>query len=163
MLNFKSFLKMKRLLILTILAVFTLAGCSNYRNIRINDVDVKSFDISSSAEIEALFDVEVDNPSKTEFVVKDIECGIKYKGSPFADVVFGKPVVVPAASAGDIEVSCKVVILDPIKALSVGLNFKNIDMKNFTVDCSGTVKGGMAKKRFEFKDIPASTIIDRIK
>lgn len=149
---------MRRFLILSIAAILILGGCANYRNIEITGAEIDRFKLISASEYGVALSVGVDNPSGTDFTIKDA-CGQVFKdGSVFADIVVNENIDVPAKHYGSVPVKCTVKLRDPMAALVMGLNFKSLDIKQFTVNFTAVVRGGAIKKKVDFKDVPLDKI-----
>ena len=48
-----------------------------------------------------------------------------------------------------------------MSALALGLNMASLNNDSFTVDFVATVRGGVVKKSFRYKDVPLTQIIKK--
>ena len=150
-------------LLLIVASIFLFCNCANYKNIDVTDAELTSVKMTSVAKYNVAASFEVYNPSGTKFTLRDCSGVILKGGVPFADVVMMEEVVVPSRGTYNVEVKGAISLRDPLGALIMGLNFKSLDMSQFTVNLSGTVKGGAIKKKIEIKDMPLKRLYNYVK
>ncbi len=149
---------MRRFLIVLAAAMTVLCSCSNYKDIAVEDIDISGVEFVSMSRYRIALVVEVDNPSGLTFKVEDIEGAVFKNGGKFADITVDNQLVIPSRSLTEVPVECTVAVADPLSVLAMGLNFKNLDFKQFTLDIEGTVKWGNIKKKVAFKNLPLESL-----
>lgn len=150
-------------LLLLVASIFLFCNCANYKNIDVTDVELTNVKMTSVAKYNVAAAFEVNNPTGTKFILKDCQGVVFKSGVPFADVVMEEEVVVPSRGSYSVEVKGVISLRDPLGALIMGLNFKSLDMSQFTVNVTGTVKGGAIKKKVEIKDMPLKRLYNFVK
>lgn len=153
---------MKRYLILLAAAILILGGCANYRNIEITGAEIESFKLVSASEYGIVLSVGVDNPSGTDFIVKNASGQLLKDGSVFADIVLDEDVAVPEKYIGNVPVKCIVTLRDPLAVLAMGLKFRSLDINQFAVNFTAVVKGGAIKKKIRFENVPLERLAEYI-
>lgn len=149
---------MKKIIALLSLVLLLLTGCSQYKNVDLNDIKVSKVKMISAQHIELQFKADVENPTRTEFEVTGIE-GLLYRnGAEFANLQLIEPATVPANFSGDVLLKCKFSLSDPLAALALGLNIASLNSDDFTADLTVSVKGGALKKNFKYRDMPMSKV-----
>ncbi|MBR5855853.1 MAG: hypothetical protein IKY70_01110 [Bacteroidales bacterium] len=140
---------------------FLFVGCSQYKQIDVDDIKIAKIKMNSAKEIDLKFGITVENPSRTLFTLQAIDGVIYRNGAEFANMVLLEEVQVPARFSGDVQAMCRLTLTDPLAALALGLNLASLNNDSFTVDVVATVKGGAVKKSFRYKDIPLSDVIKK--
>ena len=143
------------------MAGFLLVGCAQYKEVDIEDVKISKINMRSTKEIDMQFTVSVENPSGTPFKLQSIDGVLNRNGAEFANLVLLKEVEVPSRFSGDVKVMCRLSLSDPMSALALGLNMASLNNDSFTVDFVATVRGGVVKKSFRYKDVPLTQIIKK--
>lgn len=150
---------MKRIILSFLAAVLLFAGCAKYSEVDINDIKIGKVKMLTAKEIDIQFKANVDNPTGTAFEVLSIDGVMFRNGVKFATMQMLDKVVVPAASSGDVVLRCRLSLEDHLAALAFGLNLASLNSDDFTVDLTATVKGGIMKKSFRYKDVPISQLL----
>ncbi len=154
---------MKKFFILLIALTIFSSGCSNLKNIEVNDAKIESFKLVSASKSRAVLNVEVDNPSRKDIVVKSFEGEVLRNGEVFADVVLLEEAVAPAKAVTAVPVKLEIILKNPLGALAMGLNFKSLDWNQFTVNAKATVKGGALKPTVKLENVPLKSIVHYFK
>ena len=154
---------MKRFLLLLTASVILFGSCANYKNINVGDVSIKDAKMVSMTKYEVELEVEVDNPTRSAFVVRDAEGLLLKSGEPFADVVVTEEVKIPARGVNKVGIKCDVSLRNALSALAIGLNYKSLDWDEFAVDAKAVVKSGAIKKKKEFRNVPLKKLYNYIK
>ncbi|HIZ85408.1 MAG TPA: LEA type 2 family protein [Candidatus Coprenecus stercoravium] len=145
-------------------AVMLLAGCADYRQLRVDDVSIGSlrFNGTSSAVVE--LKAGVYNPTKYEVSVRELDALLLKEGKEFARFSLEDIPSVAADTQGVVSIPVRASVLDPIAIISSGLNFGSWDMDDFTVDGKIVIafNGGM-KKTVRLNNVPVRDIIQAVK
>ena len=150
---------MKRKILFLFMAGLLIMGCADYKEIDIEDVKISKVNMRSAREIDLQFTVSVDNPSSTPFKLQSVDGILKRNGAEFANLVLLEEVEAPARFSGDVKASCRLTLTDPLSALALGLNLASLNSDSFTIDFVSTVRGGIVKKSFRYKDVALSQVI----
>lgn len=154
---------MKHLFRLLLLGVILLSSCVKYEEIEINDVKLKSFEMTAPTTMKVKFSVTVDNPTKTDVSLLSFIGEICKEGSQFANVTLDEAVKAKAGSVSENELSADVRLTDPLALLTTGINMKNWDANEFTINGKAVFKNGRGiRKSVKFKDLPIDRAIKKL-
>ena len=149
---------MRRILVLFMAAMLLLAGCSQYKDVDFEEIKIGKVRMVSSQEFDLQFKASVNNPTGTTFEVTSIDGIMLRNGAPFANLKLVENAAVPSRSNSEVILKCRFSLTDPLAALALGLNMASLNSDDFTVDLTATIKGGMLKKSFRYKNVPMSRI-----
>lgn len=155
---------MKKFLLILLAAASVLSSCAGYKQIDLEDVQMKSFKMSALTSADVTFALEVNNPTKSAFKIDGAE-GIVYKdGVEFArisQVKDGIAVIEPGTPAHT-DITLRVWLTDPFSAVSGGFNPKSWKLDNFKADATVWVKKGKFSKKLKFKDMPVKELVEKL-
>ncbi len=140
-----------------------LCGCKAYKEIEVKDIQLEKFKLVSASKIDLDIDVDVYNPTKSDFQITDVQGVVMRYDVPFANISLLDKTVVPAFNNGDILLRCRIELLDPMAVLVMGLNVKSWSMKEFNMKLKVIVKKGGLKRTFKINNIPLERLTKRIK
>lgn len=155
---------MKKFPFIILALAFIIGGCANYRDIRIDDVDVAGIKVVALNAAQVALELQVNNPTKAVFEIADVKGTLKKEGSPFAAIttVKGKECIIAPGNPSNAQLTLRIEVLDPLSAIVTGFKPGAWDMKEFTVDAIITIKKGAVAKIVKLKDLPAEQLVKEI-
>ena len=155
---------MKKFLLIIIAAAGILAGCTNYKNIRLEDVQMEKFRMSALTSADVTLKLEVSNPTNATFEIIGAEGTIYKEGGEFARIsqVDNADVFVAPGTPSETSITLRVSLTDPFAAVSAGFNPKSWDPSKFKADAVVWIRKGKMKKQFRFKDMPVKDLIEKL-
>lgn len=155
---------MKRLTLLFILAILAFCGCTNYKSVNIESVNLSSFRMENSTKATVSFKITVDNPLHTSVSVASLDGVLRKNYERFATFSLDTVATVGPMTRAEEMVTINVSLCDPMSLLSMGLNIRSWKAESFTVEGKAVLKNGEGGKRaYKIKDIPLNKLIKIIK
>lgn len=154
---------MKKILLLIITILTILSGCSNYKEVEINDIKVDKIKLVSTSGAEISLGIEANNPTKASYTLTNFKAIVYRDGVKFADINLMGNSTLPKISDTIVPVNLYMHLLDPLSLLTLGLDIESWDIDEFKTDFRLTVKKGALKKHIKRNNVPVSKIIKQIK
>ena len=154
---------MKKIFGLFIIFTLLLWGCSSYRSIVVEDLNISSFRLKSASKIDLGLKASVENPTKSTFELVDVEGVVNRDNMPFANISLLEDSVIPPFYEGEIPIKCRVDLIDPMAVLVMGLDIKSWNISDFNLNIKATVKKGAIKKSFKMNNIPLDKLVKKFK
>lgn len=154
---------MKRILPILMLCTLLMNACScsvsNFKDIKVKSFDVVSITPAGLSAVDAVVDVEVDNPA-IDFAISRATGVLRYNGDECLTVTATDMVQVEGKSDKVYRVPLHGVLADNFNPFSFLTLLKSRDMTPFTVDVSAyaALRGGIGKE-LEFKGLPLSKLL----
>ena len=152
---------LRRIGLAVVLAVTALAaagcGMSRVRDIKLESVGVKYLVPTSAKSLDAVLELEIDNPAMS-FTVKDVVGDIRFYEQAVATFAAG-PITLEKKSVQTYDLPCTVTLDPGMSFLGVlALLARNRDLKGFKadVDLFVATKNGTLKAPLSFKDMDLS-------
>ncbi len=155
---------MKKFLLILLAATVMLGSCAGYRQIRLEDVQMKNFKMAALASADVTLGLQVSNPTKSAFKIAGAE-GVVYRdGAEFARISQVKDglAVIEPGTPSQAEITLRVTLTDPFSAVSAGFNPKNWNLDDFRADATIWVKKGKFSKKLNFKDVPVKDLVEKL-
>lgn len=155
-----------RFLILTAVAVLTLAGCSvnDYKQLQFKSYDIASITdfnyAKGSVSAEIVINVGVANPTKSRFVLESLDAALyKADGTNFATATAIERAVIPPQSDTLIPVRLDATLFNPMAFMLS----RDIDPETMTADIDALVRSGNLSKRIKKDKFPLSKLSGKLK
>lgn len=156
---------MKKFVLVLLAAASVLASCSNYKQIRVADINVGKLNMVAlnAAQVEVALDVV--NPTKATFEIAGADIAVLKQGAEFAKITQvdnGKVLLAPG-NPSKATLVLRAEVTDPMQVLAVGLNPKNWNIEQFTANGAVWVKKGKMTKKIKVENLPLKDIVDFLK
>lgn len=152
---------MKKICFLLLLSALMLCGCKQYKNVKVESVQLTSFQLLSTSKASIGFDLMVNNPSHSSLSLSVFEGVLLKNYTPFASFSLGNSPTIGPSTREMVRVNLDMEIIDPISLLSTGLNIKSWKSEDFLINTRLTVKSSSGiRKTFKFKEQPMDKIIN---
>lgn len=156
---------MKKFILIMVAAASILGGCANYKQIRIDDVNVGKLKMVAlnAAEVELV--TQVYNPTKAVFEIAGTDIIITKDGASFAKItqVKGEAALIHPGEESKASVVLRAELTDPFAALAQGLNPKAWDLEKFKANGTITVRKGKINKKIKIEDVPLKSLAQYLK
>jgi LEA14-like dessication related protein len=153
----------KKIIPLVITAMAVIYGCSNYRDIRLEEVELQTIRLKSTSGADVYLNIAIYNPTSSEIKVSNINGTIYRDGVKFAEITLKEETTIPPKARSEVIVPLNVKFLDPLSLLAIGLDINALEKNNFTADVKITAKDGMLKKNFNKNGISLNKYLKKIK
>ncbi|MFA6677090.1 MAG: hypothetical protein WCS34_05820 [Bacteroidales bacterium] len=154
---------MRKFIIVVLLAlpfIITTSSCSKYRDITIEEVNIGSISMKSTDRVQATLNVEINNPTHHNFIIKDIN-GFFYKSDKnLAEINLKNTPTIKKNRTSTIPLVLNVHFTDPVSMLYLGLNYKDLDFNEIflDVDIKANTSFGIQKTK-RFKKISVAQLL----
>lgn len=151
---------MKKFILILVAAASILGGCSNYKNISIDDVNVGKLRMVALNAAEADITLQVNNPTKAVLELDGVDLIITNGASEFAKITQVKKdaVMVTPRNTTSVQVTLRAELTNPFAALAQGLDPQAWDLEKFRANGTVTVRKGKIHKALKIEDIPLSAL-----
>ena len=155
---------MKKFILILVAAASILAGCTNYKNISIDDINLGKIRMVALNAAEADITLQVNNPTKAVFELDGIDIIITNGTSEFAKITQVKKnaVLVTPRNASSVQVTLRADLTNPFAALAQGLDPQAWDLDKFKANGTITVRKGKIYKALKIEDIPLSALASHL-
>lgn len=155
---------MKRLTLLFLFALMVISGCTNYKSVNVESVNLSGFRMENSTKATISFNLKVDNPLHTSITLESFDGILRKDYERFATFSLDEPTTIAPDTEAVVAVTMVVSLCDPMSLLSMGLNIKSWKADAFTVDGKIVLKNGSGVKRaMKVKDIQLNKMIKTFK
>ncbi len=154
---------MKRILFVVMAAVLA-AGCSGYRQVRVDDLALGGFEFKGTSSAVIRIDAKVSNPSRHALSLESVDAVLVKEGKDFiAFSLDGCPSAAPCSDT-TVVIPIRASVVDPIAIISSGLDFRSWDQDQFLIEGKAVVKADNGiKKTLRFRRMPLKEFLDLIK
>ena len=152
---------MKRFLLIIATCLALMTGCHSFKDIKVNSFELTKVVPVGLNALEAEVAVEIDNPT-IGFTVENAEGILKMDGAPCMTIT-ADCVKIDRKSVKRYTVPLQGKLADgfnPFQLLNI-LGTKDLSVFSIDVKAHGKLKGGVGKD-IEYKDIPLTSLIDKI-
>ena len=148
-------------LILLTFMILLCSSCSEYRDIRVSDPEIKSVKISGLTSVDVQVGIQVKNPTKQTFTIVKLD-GEFIKGEKqFATVELKEANSVPPQFEGEIPVTCTVRVTDLLDMFASGLDISSWSTDDFIAKGNVTVASSNGfRKTFHLKKTRLTDILN---
>lgn len=153
---------MKKFLFFLLLSAFLLQGCSGYRQISLEDVEIGKVKITAFTGAQVQTTLKINNPTRSTFRITSLEGIVKNGELEFARVSLPQEFSVQPGAPAIVETKLAVEVSDPLALLSSGLSLNSLKAENFTVDVAVQIKKGGVSKWMRMKDVPLKQLLENI-
>lgn len=154
---------MKRYLIFILAAFAVLCSCKKYNQIEFGNFRIAEVEINKLNSIDLTATVNVNNPTKSTFIIDDINGILNKENKTFATIVLTDADIIASESEKDIHITCRVNIKDPLSILALGLDPNTWDQDAFRISGTLTFKTDKGlKKSIKIKNEPLSSLLKKI-
>jgi LEA14-like dessication related protein len=154
---------MKKFFLFLLLSTLLLQGCSSYRQISVDDVEIGKVKITALTRAQVQTTLKINNPTRSTFRITALEGTVKNKDVEFARISLPQEFSVPPGTPATVETMLAVEVSDPLSLLSSGLSLKSLKAENFTIDAAVQIKKGGVSKWLRMKDVPLKQLLENIK
>ncbi len=153
---------MKKFFLFLLFSTLLLQGCSNYRQISLNDVEIGKVKITALTGAQIQTTLKINNPTKSTFRIVSMEGTVKKNGVEFARITLPQEFEVPPGKPATIKTSLAVEVSDPLALLSSGIKLSSFRSGNYTIDADVQIKKGIISKHLKIKEIPLKQLLENI-
>ena len=153
-----------RRFVLLLAAALLVAGCAEYKQIKVDSVSIGSFRFNgtSSAVIELAADV--DNPTRHTLYVESVDAVLLREGREFVLFSLQDTVSSGAGTRDVVMIPVKASVVDPISIITSGLDFSTWDMNLFTVEGKVVLKTDSGvKKTLRLRNVQLRELVNMFK
>ncbi|MBO5700601.1 MAG: hypothetical protein J6R57_04190 [Bacteroidales bacterium] len=156
---------MKKFTLILLAAASILAGCANYKQIRIEDINVGKLKMVALNAAQVDVDLEVFNPTKATFELAGVDIAVVKEGAEFAKItqVEGDEVLVAPGNPSKATLVLRAEVTDPMQVLATGLNPQKWNLDLFRANGAIWVKKGKMTKKIKVEDVPLKDLVDFLK
>ena len=156
---------MKKFALILLAAASILAGCANYKQIRVEDINVGKLKIVALNAAQVNVGIEVYNPTKATFELAGVDISVVKEGTEFAKInqVEGEKVLVAPGNPSKATVVLRAEVTDPMQVLATGFNPQNWNLDLFRANGAIWVKKGKLTKKIKVEDMPLKDLVDFLK
>lgn len=141
------------------IAVVLLAGCTEYRQISMDNMAVAGFSLSSTSSAAIKFKVDICNPTDRSLSLESLDAVLLREGKDFVYFSLeGRPSVAMDTCC-TVAVHVKATAADPISILTAGLDFSSWNLEDYVVDGKLVFRLGNMKKTVRVKKVPLEEFI----
>ena len=154
---------MRKFIIVVLLAlpfIISTSSCSKYRDITIEEVNIGSISMKSTNRVQATLNVEVNNPTHHNFIIKDIN-GLIYKNDKsLAEINLKNTPTIKKNSISTVPLVLNVHFTDPVSMLYLGLNYQDLNLNEIFLDLDIKANTGLGiQKKKRFKKISVAQLL----
>ena len=156
---------MKKFTLILLAAASILAGCANYKQIRIEDINVGKLKMVALNAAQVDVDLEVFNPTKATFELAGVDIAVVKEGAEFAKItqVEGDEVLVAPGDPAKATLVLRAEITDPMQVLVTGFDPQKWNLDLFRANGAIWVKKGKMTKKIKVEDMPLKDLVDFLK
>ena len=151
----------KRLLLLALLAVLCLSGCSKYKEMEFVGGKIESVEMHGLRGVGADLVVEVDNPAG-KVSVSDVKVDVFHFGKIIGSVAL-EPFVIKARCTGKYTLKAELTFDKGLSPLDIFAITKKLSADAFSLNIDADVKVGLITRHVRFDNVSASYIMKLIK
>ncbi len=156
----RVFRTLLKLTLLSFLAFFTLCCCTGIQKPEIKDVNLNGITLNGLTEADIRVSFTAVNPNRLPLSAEALSGEIFIKDTPVAEFTLtSTPLTVLPKSSATLEACINIRITDPLSILSAGINIKNPDLSQLTIDAGISFRIGKARKFFKLKNYPLDHLI----
>jgi len=154
---------MRKFIIVVLLSlpfIITTSSCSKYRDITIEGVNMGPVTMKTTDRVQVTLNVEINNPTHHNFIIKDINGLIYKKDKNLADINLKNTPTIKKEGISTVPLVLNLHFKDPISLLYLGLNYKDINLNEIFLDLNikANTSFGIQKKK-EFKKISVAQLL----
>lgn len=152
-------MKLKYLfLVATVLVCAT--GCSQYKNITLDNLTVKQVNMSGISSAKIKVAATVNNPSRSKVTLKDAMGSIRLDGKQVAVYTLEEPMLFAARDTSSADGLLLVDVTNLFALFGTGLDIDSSLLDRVTFDIDANFKCGSMKMHKKFSDIAAKDMIE---
>ena len=156
---------MKKFILVLLAAASILVGCANYKQVRIEDINVGKLKMVALNAAQVDIGLEVFNPTKATFELAGVDIAVAKEGVEFMKItqVQGEKVFVAPGNPSEATLVLRAEVTDPMQVLVTGLNPQNWDLELFTANGAIWIKKGKITRKIMVEDMPLKDLVDFMK
>ena len=156
---------MKKFILVLLAAASILAGCANYKQVRIEDINVGKLKMVALNAAQVDVSLEVFNPTKATFELAGVDIAVAKEGVEFMKItqVQGEKVLVAPGNPSEATLVLRAEVTDPMQVLVTGLNPQNWDLDLFKANGAIWIKKGKITRKIMVEDMPLKDLVDFMK
>ena len=156
---------MKKFALILLAAASILAGCAGYRQIRVEDLNVRGIKMVALNALQFELDIEVNNPTRSVFEIAGTDLIVYRNDVEFAKItqVEGPQVNILPGTPSSATIVLRAELTDPMQALAAGLNPKNWSPEHFKATGAVWIKKGKISRKIKVQDLPVKDIVQYLK
>jgi len=141
--------------------LFLLTSCLSFRDIEVKDFTINNVSMQGT-KIVADFSAMVNNPNRA-FVIQSAGGDLSQGEEAFAHGQLLQPLTIPGKSEQLCSGQLQITIQDLFTALRMGADYRSWDVESFLFTGDVHVRAAWAKKRFSYKNMPISQLINSLR
>ncbi|HNR28484.1 MAG TPA: hypothetical protein PKY83_06195 [Bacteroidales bacterium] len=150
----------RKSLILCILAIMMAVGCSRYRDIAIENIAVRQFNMTSLSTARVKISATLNNPTGGKIRLTGMNGIIRLKDKRIAQFSMDSALVFSARGTSTNEGLLSLRINDMSVLFSGAVDLDETLLRQIRLDIDATVKSGGIKRKLQLNDIPAKNLLD---
>lgn len=155
---------MRRIMLILSAAVMLLTGCTDYRQVRVEEVSLDSFRFKGTSSAVITLEVKVDNPTARTISVESVDAVLLREGKEFVRFTLQEAVHAAPGTESDVLLPVNASVLDPVAIITAGLNFSSWNLEDYVIDGRMTMcADGKMRKTVRLREVPLKDIVNSIK
>lgn len=147
-------------------AIFTAAliavSCSkSYKDIEVKDFKIENLHISSLRSVDAVVELEIDNPAIQKFRAEYIRGTIYHKGSLIATFSSDDVIELEPKKITQSKIKVRLTLDSPLDLLGKLADSGGVKFKDYTVDISADIKSGIIKFPYSKKGMEVAELVKK--
>ena len=153
-----------RRFVLLLAAALLVAGCAEYKQIKVDSVSDGSFRFNGTSSAVNELAADVDNPTRHTLYVESVDAVLLREGREFVLFSLQDTVSSGAGTRGVVMIPVKASVVDPISIITSGLDFSTWDMNLFTVEGKVVLKTDSGvKKTLRLRNVQLRELVNMFK
>ena len=156
-----TYRNLKRLIIAMLVAVLSLSGCKNVKDIRVTSAKLETISFQGLKSLGVHLAVGIDNPARMQVTLEDINGAVKHSGKVIGRLAMD-PFTLYARSAEIYHLRAVVSLAEGATLMDLALLMDQNSLNQCTVDISvrPRLKNGLSAP-IALTDIPLKKLLDR--
>ncbi len=142
------------------MAVLMAAGCSRYKDISIENVVVKQFNMTSLSTAKIKIEATVNNPTGSRLFLKEVNGVVRLDDKQVASFTMDTTLLFAPRGISSSEGSLRLKITNMMTLFSGSFDLDESVLERLKLDLNATVRSGGIKHHMKFMDIPAKNIFE---
>lgn len=146
--------------LLALVALVLCAGCAQYKDIHIDQIAIKQFNMTGLSSALVKVEATVNNPTRSKISLRGAQGCIKLDGKEMATFVLNDTLLFAPRVSSTQEGGITLKITDIATLFSGTMDLDQSLIDKVTLDVDASFKCGVAKGTWNVTDMPAKNFID---
>ncbi|HNY23442.1 MAG TPA: hypothetical protein PKM89_01650 [Bacteroidales bacterium] len=143
-----------------LMAVLMAAGCSRYKDVSIENVAVKQFNMTSLSTAKVKIEATINNPTGSRLYLKAVTGVIRLDNKSVASFTMDTTLLFTPRGISTNEGNLHLKITNLMSLFSGSFDLDESVLERLKLDFNATVRSGCIKHHMKFMDIPAKNIFE---